>query len=264
MSSKKKQIVLSDLPEGSIANIKGKPFPQFKGLLPLAHQNGLQSMSSDLIMFENGIAVIKSKVTGDRGEFEAHGDASKQNVPQGADHEIIRRAETRSFSRCLRLYLGIGDCAADELAPDAMESAQNDAQGTSTNHSSGQSKDGRKRGQTQTQTNLKTSSPTNKASSESFSCPACGGRVYDNRSTAQGKQPLWRCGAGASCPGGKGDFAWASWDPDFFETHTEPSLLDDVVQGIAEVFTSENSVASTIRQDDDEGPPPFDDSDIPF
>jgi len=50
------------------------------------------------------------------------------------------------------------------------------------------------------------------------SCPACGSRVWDNRETATGSQPLWSCSNKEKCPGGKGNFAWGSWDPDQFGT----------------------------------------------
>jgi len=46
-------------------------------------------------------------------------------------------------------------------------------------------------------------------------CPKCGGKVYDNRDTAQGKQPLWKCGNKGNCDNGKG-YPWASWDENEF------------------------------------------------
>ena len=46
-------------------------------------------------------------------------------------------------------------------------------------------------------------------------CPQCGSKVWDNRQTATGKQPLWKCGNKDGCDTGKG-FAWASWDANEF------------------------------------------------
>jgi hypothetical protein len=47
-------------------------------------------------------------------------------------------------------------------------------------------------------------------------CPSCGSKVWDNRETAQGKQPLWKCGNKDGCDTGKG-YAWASWNEDEFD-----------------------------------------------
>jgi len=47
-------------------------------------------------------------------------------------------------------------------------------------------------------------------------CPNCGSKVWDNRETAQGKQPLWRCSNKGGCDTGKG-FSWASWEDDEFD-----------------------------------------------
>jgi len=47
-------------------------------------------------------------------------------------------------------------------------------------------------------------------------CPSCGSKVWDNRETAQGKQPLWKCGNKDGCDTGKG-YPWASWNEDEFD-----------------------------------------------
>ena len=47
-------------------------------------------------------------------------------------------------------------------------------------------------------------------------CPSCGSKVWDNRETAQGKQPLWKCGNKQGCDTGKG-YPWASWNEDEFD-----------------------------------------------
>ena len=47
-------------------------------------------------------------------------------------------------------------------------------------------------------------------------CPSCGSKVWDNRETAQGKQPLWKCANKDGCDTGKG-YPWASWNEDEFD-----------------------------------------------
>ena len=46
-------------------------------------------------------------------------------------------------------------------------------------------------------------------------CPNCDSKVWDNRQTATGKQPLWKCANKDSCDNGKG-FPWASWNAEEF------------------------------------------------
>ena len=46
-------------------------------------------------------------------------------------------------------------------------------------------------------------------------CPECNSKVWDNRETARGKQPLWKCGNKDGCDTGKG-YAWASWNAEEF------------------------------------------------
>ena len=221
MTTKKRAVItLADMPAGTVAKIQGNDFPQFKGLLPLAHQHGLQSFTSDLVMFEAGNAVVKAKISGSRGEYEAHGDACPKNVPRGAEHEVIRRAETRAFSRALRLYLGIGDCAADEVHEG--ESAENASQGKQTTQSTPNHVQASQSNQRPSQ-HQQGASFGSAGDGGKYVCPACGARVWDNRQTAKGKQPLFRCSAGALCSGGKGSFAWGSWDPDFFEKSARES-----------------------------------------
>lgn len=254
MTIKKKAVItLADMPEGTVATISGNPFPQFKGLMPLAHQHGLETITCDLVMYENGQAVVKAQITGSRGHFEAHGDACPENVPRGAQHEVIRRAETRAFSRGLRLYLGIGDCAADELSPDADGPASSGATrtaGQGSNRSQASKADQRASQPAQA------GSQRSGAGNGSHKCPACGADVWDNRATAQGKSPLWRCKNGGACPGGKGSLGWASWDADYFEKAVPSNDQQPEPEPQAEPQQEPPPM--------DEGPPPFDDSDIPF
>ena len=220
-AKKKTVITLADMPPGTVANISGKEFPQFKGLLPLAHQHGIESMHSDLVSFADGIAIIKAVAIGTRGTFEAYGDACPQNVPRGAEHEVIRRAETRAYSRALRLYTGIGACAADELSDDAKGSSrppQSTASAKTAQHTPQQSKAAQEPAQAPQQAQGDTAGGPR--------CPDCGAGVWDNRGTAQGKSPLWRCRDGKRCKGGRGDLGWASWDAEFFDAKLRAKSLD--------------------------------------
>jgi hypothetical protein len=221
--AKKAVITLSDMPPGTVANISGNDFPQFKGLLSLAHQHGIESMHSDLVSFADNQAVIKAVAIGSRGTFEAYGDASPDNVPRGAHHEVIRRAETRAYSRALRLYTGIGECAADELSEDARRGRQNSPQATAQAETPRRKQPAPNRQQEAPQAPQEASGDIG-----SPSCPKCGSAVWDNRGTAQGKSPVWRCKNGRQCPGGRGDLGWASWEPDYFDTVARAKAIDDL------------------------------------
>lgn len=67
------------------------------------------------------------------------------------------------------------------------------------------------------------------------SCPACGGRVYDNRQDPdRGNRPLWSCGNRKGpdrCTGGKdGKWAWGSYDDlpaELFGDDAGPAVLED-------------------------------------
>tara|TARA_Y100000592_G_scaffold13087_1_gene18496 strand:+ start:1144 stop:1800 length:657 start_codon:yes stop_codon:yes gene_type:complete len=114
-------ITLDALPPGSVVELQGKQYPTHPGLLALAHAHGVETITTDLMQYNDGEAIIKAKVTGTRGTFEAHGDASPSNVSRNIANAVIRMAETRAVNRCLRLYLGIGATTAEELPPDAFQ-----------------------------------------------------------------------------------------------------------------------------------------------
>ena len=114
-------ITLDALPAGSVVELQGKQYPTHPGLLALAHAHGVESITTDLLQYNDGEAILKAKVTGTRGTFEAHGDASPLNVSRNIANAVIRMAETRAVNRCLRLYLGIGATTAEELPPDAFQ-----------------------------------------------------------------------------------------------------------------------------------------------
>lgn len=122
--------ILSQLRKGGhLCNLQGKQFVLFAGLLELAHENGLKTLSTELIELDmpGRTAVFKATATGERGTFTAHGDATPQNVKGMVAASFMRMAETRATARALRFYLGIGMTARDEL-PGGSERPQQPAQ----------------------------------------------------------------------------------------------------------------------------------------
>lgn len=106
---------------GGIIKLQGKEFITFSGLLVTAHSNGLQSITPTLINYDaqTRSAVFSAAAIGERGSYTAHGDADEGNVKRGMQGAILRMAETRAVCRALRMYLGIGMTAREELPGDA-------------------------------------------------------------------------------------------------------------------------------------------------
>lgn len=102
---------------GAIIKLQGKEYTTHQGLLYVAHQQGITSITTEMISWDpdRRQAVFKSTATGERGTFTDYGDADPTNVGKMIANACIRMASTRSISRCLRLYLGIGMTAYDEL-----------------------------------------------------------------------------------------------------------------------------------------------------
>ena len=97
--------------EGHIISLQGKPFVTFKGLLWLAHKEGIESISTHPLVdlnrvHETGLAIFQATAIGKHGTFTASGDASPKNVSKNIARHAIRMAETRAICRSLRLYLG--------------------------------------------------------------------------------------------------------------------------------------------------------------
>lgn len=100
-----------------IVNISGKQFITMAGLLDVAHNKGLESIETDLIIsdFEKQTFVFKAKVKIKGRLFESYGDASPSNVGSLVKLHIIRMAETRAIARALRWSTNIGMCSLEEL-----------------------------------------------------------------------------------------------------------------------------------------------------
>jgi len=120
-------IDLNDLRQtGGIIKLQGREFITFSGLLITAHSNGLKSITPTLISYDAQAraAVFSATVEGERGCYTAHGDADEGNVKRGMAGAILRMAETRAVCRALRMYLGIGMTAREELPGDAKPERQ--------------------------------------------------------------------------------------------------------------------------------------------
>lgn len=95
----------------------------FKGLLSLAHEEGLEEVVTQLVQVpteENGrTAIVTSRVVTRKGVFTGIGDANPQNTNRRIVPHIIRMAETRATARALRLAVNIGEVAIEELGDDA-------------------------------------------------------------------------------------------------------------------------------------------------
>ena len=102
---------------GHIQRLQGRDYVLFSGLLALAHQSGLESTDTALVHADYGqqLYVVRATVTGSRGTYTGHGDASPANVNRGMASACLRMAETRALCRALRVYLGIGMTAREEL-----------------------------------------------------------------------------------------------------------------------------------------------------
>ena len=102
---------------GAIIDFKGREYTTHQGLLYVAHQQGIISITTEMISWDpdRRQAVFKSTAIGERGTFTGWGDADPTNVGKMIANACIRMAETRSISRSLRLYLAIGMTAYDEL-----------------------------------------------------------------------------------------------------------------------------------------------------
>jgi hypothetical protein len=115
-----------------IIKLQGQEFITFKGLLAMAHDQGLESITTEMIMLDKdtveeqkeektyviqamGLCIFRATVKGDNGTYSAYGDASPRNVGRMIKPHLIRMAETRSIARSLRLYTGCGYTAIEEL-----------------------------------------------------------------------------------------------------------------------------------------------------
>jgi hypothetical protein len=106
-----------------IINLQGNDYVTHAGLLSVAGEHGLTSVTTDLISWdpEARAAVVQATVTGERGTYTDYGDANPQNVGRNIAGACIRMASTRAINRALRLYCHIGMTTKEELPGGATE-----------------------------------------------------------------------------------------------------------------------------------------------
>jgi hypothetical protein len=91
----------------------------FRGLLALAHEDGLSETETEILQFptrENrSTTIVRARVRTKRGTFIGIGDANPENVSPEVALHVIRCAETRALARALRIALSIGDVSDVEI-----------------------------------------------------------------------------------------------------------------------------------------------------
>jgi len=108
-----------------IINRQGSEFITFKGLLWMAHQQGLTSLISTPVRedYETFFFVFRAEAKGIKKigdkfvevSFADEGDASMKNVGKMILPHMRRMASTRAMVRALRIYTGCGMTAFEEL-----------------------------------------------------------------------------------------------------------------------------------------------------
>ena len=103
--------------EDEISIIHGNVYPKVAGRLRLAHeQNDDLSISTEIIRYDESIAVVKAICTTNKGTFSGIGMASMDRDRKIAP-AILELAETRSIARDLRFSgYGLEYCSAEEVS----------------------------------------------------------------------------------------------------------------------------------------------------
>jgi hypothetical protein len=105
------------IPAQFITYLHGKAFVQFGGLLAMAHEHGLQSLTARFITVEADLATAEATAVFEDGRrFTECGDASPSNVGDKVRPHFARMALTRAKARALRDALNIGMCSVEELS----------------------------------------------------------------------------------------------------------------------------------------------------
>jgi hypothetical protein len=93
------------------------PYPKIGGRLRLAHEeNGSLSIATEIIRYEENIAVVRALATTKKGYLNGLGMASVERDQQIAP-AILELAETRAIARSLRFAgYGVEYCSAEEVS----------------------------------------------------------------------------------------------------------------------------------------------------
>jgi len=102
-----------------IVKLQGKDFILYDGLLDMAHQMELQSITTDMVQYDGKVVIFKATATTKDGRsFDGYGDATTENVNKMIAKHMIRMAETRAKARALRDLTNVGMCSVEELGGD--------------------------------------------------------------------------------------------------------------------------------------------------
>jgi len=111
------EIVIMSHVDKRTGEVVTRPYPKVGGRLRLAHEeNGSLSISTEIIRYEENVAVVKAQATTSKGTFNGLGMASLERDQQIAP-AILELAETRAIARSLRFAgYGVEYCSAEEVS----------------------------------------------------------------------------------------------------------------------------------------------------
>jgi hypothetical protein len=105
------------IPAQFITHLHGKAFVQFVGLLAMAYEHGLRSLSARFTAVTADLATAEATAVFEDGRrFTECGDASPGNVGTHIRPHFARMALTRAKARALRDALNIGMCSVEVLS----------------------------------------------------------------------------------------------------------------------------------------------------
>jgi len=104
------------IPAQFLTEIHGKMFIKYEGLLTLAHERGLVTLSAHFISVTGDLALGEATAAFADGKiFKECADATPANVNPKVKAHFPRMALTRAKARCLRDALNISVCSVEEL-----------------------------------------------------------------------------------------------------------------------------------------------------
>ena len=111
------EIVIMSHVDKKTGEVNTRPYPKVGGRLRLAHEeNGSLSISTEIIRYEENVAVVRALATTKKGYFNGLGMASVERDQRIAP-AILELAETRAIARSLRFAgYGVEYCSAEEVS----------------------------------------------------------------------------------------------------------------------------------------------------
>jgi len=111
------EIVIMSHVDKRTGEVVTRPYPKVGGRLRLAHEeNGNLNISTEIIRYEENVAVVRALATTKKGYFNGLGMASLARDQQIAP-AILELAETRAIARSLRFAgYGVEYCSAEEVS----------------------------------------------------------------------------------------------------------------------------------------------------